>query len=355
MSSFPFGYPDSTALYLSLYVVTLSLHVVFLGYVLAGSGYVAARMIVRPSGRDPAAELLRDWLPFALGAAITAGVAPLLFIQILYKESFYTANLLLFHRWMALVPVLMIGFYLLYLAKSRRVETWGRIARVAVTAGAFGCFVFTAYAWTENHVLSLDRDAWVDFYASEQLVYTSSQLLPRFAMWVSGAAPVMAAGACVQLWLRQRRGDAGAGRSARVLAGVAIIGLVFGVVATIAYAGTLSEVGRDAVMGDASLPYRAAAGVAVAAQLAGWLAIGLARRFVPWAVATVGLSAVAMIVAVAAVREIVRLSAADTEQLAALHERAASAGGMPVFLGFLCVNFAVIAWCFAMGRRASKQ
>ena len=47
---------------------------------------------------DPLAAPLRDWLPFVLSAAITAGIAPLLFVQILYQRAFYTANLLLFNR-----------------------------------------------------------------------------------------------------------------------------------------------------------------------------------------------------------------------------------------------------------------
>ena len=355
MTAFPFGYPGSTTLYLCLYVVTLALHVVFLSYVLAGSGYVAARIIVRPSAPDPIAATLRDWLPFFLGAAITAGVAPLLFVQILYKESFYTANLLLFNRWMALIPVLMVGFYLLYVAKSRRVESWGRLARFAVTVGAFACFVFTAYSWTENHVLSMDRAAWVDFYASERLAYTSSQIVPRVAMWMCGAAPVMAAVVSIQLWLRQLRGEVEVASWARMLSGIGIVGLVLAVVAAMAYAGTLSDDGRAAVTGEVSLRYRIAAAGALAAMLAGWLAMGLTRRFLGWAVAVVSGATVVMIIAVASIREILRLSAANTEQLAALHARAATAGGMSVFFGFLCLNTAVIVWCFAMARRAAQK
>ena len=41
-------------------------------------------------------------------------------IQVLYQHRMYTATLLLSHRFMAIVPVLIDGFYLLYLGKSAR-------------------------------------------------------------------------------------------------------------------------------------------------------------------------------------------------------------------------------------------
>ena len=130
MTLFPFALPGPTATYLVLYLVTLAAHFAFMGYVLAGSGYVAVSALSQRAGGASGADesiadesivapILRDWLPFALGTAITAGVAPLLFLQVLYKEHFYTANLLLFYRWLAVVPVLIAGFYLLYLQKSQ--------------------------------------------------------------------------------------------------------------------------------------------------------------------------------------------------------------------------------------------
>ena len=104
-SVFPWALGGPLSLYLGLYVVTLALHAAFVGYVLGGSGWVAVAALRRRP--DPVAAVARDWLPFALGAAITAGVAPLLFVQLVHQERFYTSNLLLFNRWMAVVPVLI--------------------------------------------------------------------------------------------------------------------------------------------------------------------------------------------------------------------------------------------------------
>ena len=71
-------------------------------------------------------KVVCDWLPAILGLAITAGIAPLLFVQILYKHQFYTANLLLFNRFMLLLPALIVAYYMLYLVRSHASPAGGR-------------------------------------------------------------------------------------------------------------------------------------------------------------------------------------------------------------------------------------
>ena len=75
-----------------------------------------------------------------LGLAITTGIATLLFLQILYKREFYTANLLLFNRFMLLLPALIFAYYMLYLIKSHALGGRWAILRAPVTIVAFACF-----------------------------------------------------------------------------------------------------------------------------------------------------------------------------------------------------------------------
>ncbi|HVV87980.1 MAG TPA: hypothetical protein VHE35_33295, partial [Kofleriaceae bacterium] len=190
----PTGGPEGGGLYVALLVATFALHFLLVGFVVGGTAYLVAR--AARGGDDLLAERTRDWLPFALGAAITAGVAPLLFVQVLYQQRFYTANLLLFHRWMAIVPALIIGFYLLYVGKTSRAQQWPRWARLAVVGVALACFTFVAWTWVENHALANADDAgtvWVQQYASGRLRYASPMIAPRLAMWLALCAPLWAA------------------------------------------------------------------------------------------------------------------------------------------------------------------
>src|SRR6185436_18463157 len=126
---------------------------------------------------DPIAAQVRDWLPFALGAGITAGVGPLLFIQLLYQRRFYTANLLLGPRWGAVVPALIVGFYALYLAKASE-----RLRRYALGVGVV-CFGFVAWSWTELHSLMQDDPAWRAMYGAGARFYLDAAVLPRLTLW----------------------------------------------------------------------------------------------------------------------------------------------------------------------------
>lgn len=373
MSHFPFGLPAATITYLLLYLITLAVHFVFMGYVLAGAGYVAVSALRGRSDESAdesvIAPILRDWLPFALGAAITAGVAPLLFLQVLYKEHFYTANLLLFYRWMAVVPVLIAGFYLLYLQKSKTASRLPVAVRRAIPIAAFACFAFTAYSWTENHLLSMDGAVWTEMYAAGQHSYFSAHSLPRTIFWLALAVPCMCAIASWQV-RRQAHGDqpvepdevASAARTAarpaaRQLALIAALGVVASAVAGWFYS---SVIGAEAF---------AAVGATVGSISAYWglIALGGLVQLAAWgwvwwvggldsrALSAASVGALATIVGVLAVREAVRATAVDIIALRPIHERVAEAGGLVVFLVFALAAVALIAWCFWMTARALRD
>ncbi|MCA9623851.1 MAG: hypothetical protein KC731_32740 [Myxococcales bacterium] len=353
---FPFGFPTATGLYLTLYVATLALHVAFMSYVLAGSSYLALRALGRREAPRPgsAAYRVSDWLPFTVGLAITAGVAPLLFLQILYEHRFYTANLLLFHRWMLIVPALIAGFYLLYLAKSDfgRAKPWRfRVASVS----AFACFAFTAWSWTENHLLSRDEGAWVQVFTSGQLVYRSAEVLPRLAMWFLGTGAVFGLILAWQLRLGAERGDVVEPAEHRLAASIGLGGLVGGGLGAAIYATAMPEVARAILTSPLARPYAIAtalAGLVLAASY-GWLLRQRdGDRRALWA------GTVAVVVALlgsGVLRESLRLAVVPIERHYAQHAAAFEAQGLPLFLAFLVGNGVVIAFALRLGAIASRR
>jgi hypothetical protein len=329
---FPWALGGPLALYLGLYVITLAIHAVFVGYVLAGTGWCAVAAVRRRS--DPVAELARDWLPFALGAAITAGVAPLLFVQILYQERFYTSNLLLFHRWMAVVPVLVVGFYLLYVHKARARGAWVPIAAAA-------CFVFVAWSWTENHLLGLDDKSWLAFYGERRWFYQSPALAPRLLGWIAASLPIFAAAASWQLGARRRS-----------LAGFALIGIAISTAAAWWQLGALPDDSAFDLDQPMMAPWWWAFGVARALEALAWIVIfarpdhARSRRMLASATAA-GLIA---IVACAMLREGARLHA-----LGLLHPRAIAAGGAIVFFAFAALTIAALVAIYKIVRAGLRN
>lgn len=357
---FPLNLPGPTAFYLVLYLTTLVVHVVFMNYVLAGTAYLAVCSLIpaasadQKPGEHPFSALLRDWMPFILSAAITAGIAPLLFLQILYQRSYYTANLLLFHRWMIILPVLIVGFYLLYLLKSRLTERSVVLLRTAVGIAAFVCFAFVAWSWTENHLLSLAESAWPEQYASGRLTYRSPELFPRLALWFSGAFPTMALCVSGQVWYLRSRGLPVANQAVLRCARIAMAGLVVAAICAVWYAFALPNDVRSRITAPDARGFLPLAVIGWGIQFAGWriLSKGIELSFNRLAVLAAGLAMT--LVGMTVLREMRRLAAIDIDSLFSTHANAASVGGLNVFLFFFAVNAGLIGWCLATVRRGLR-
>ena len=333
---FPFDAPDGAAVYLVLLIATFAAHVALIGFVLGGAAWVLGRHL--RGGDDPIAALGRDWLPFALGVAITFGVAPLLFIQVLYQPRLYTATLLLSHRMMAIVPVLVVGFYLLYAGKTARVLAWPRARRAALAAAALACFVFVAWTWVEAHVLATawDRRVWVDHYGDGRWLHRDPVIARRLALWLGLAATSFAAGAGLIARARATATD-------RRRLGVVGLGGVAAVAAAALWMyGAGGAVERARMVAPAAQPWLYVAAGAAVVALAGFAQLGAGRaRGLAAAVAgTAGL-----IVGVAVLREASRVDGLG------LQPTARDAQGLPLFVLFLGGGAVAIALCVRVVRR----
>lgn len=360
-STFPAGFPLPTAFYLTLFVVTLALHVLFMNYVVAGSAWLFWSLVrgrIRPGkpglpAGAPAScdSVVADWLPAMLSGAITAGVAPLLFVQILYQQGFYTANLLLFHRWMSILPVLIAGFYALYVLRTEWLGRRSRAVQVAMSMIPLVCVLFVAWSWTENHLLSLKgRGQWHAFYLAGRMVHFEAALWPRLAVWMAGSFATLAAWLAWQLRHRVVLGLAVEEHTASRLARTALAGLAVAGLGGVA-AAALDRQSILTAFGPAARLYTGLAVAGVMLQVWGWLAIRRAgelgaRHLIP---VTIGL--VLTIGGMTVLREVVRLETLGPERLALLIPQHASAwqvGGFPAFLLFAAINAGLIAWCFRL-------
>jgi hypothetical protein len=348
---FPFGFPGATALYLVLYVLTLALHVVFMNYLLAGSFYLGLSAL---AGRGPAKNesirsTIADALPFSAGLAITAGVAPLLFLQILYKHRFYTANLLLFHRWMMILPMLIVGFYLLYLIKTQwakeRPKVWA-----AAAIGSFLSFAFVAWSWTENHLLSRDDKAWVPTYSSGDWVYRSAETLPRLLMWFLGSLATLAVLLCWQLRLTKGSREGIDKDDLRSCAKLGLAGLLLGGLAATSYIATAPEAVLSAARGPMAWPYLAATSAGAILQAIGWLRSWRGRESL--GLVTLGLAM--SVLGSGVVREVARIAAIDMQSLYAQHQQATQSGALGAFVLIALVNGGIIAFAVRLALGAAK-
>ncbi|HEX5102240.1 MAG TPA: hypothetical protein VFV87_00410 [Pirellulaceae bacterium] len=350
---FPFDQPAPTAFYLTLYLGTFVLHVLPMAYVVAGSAVLLVRTLAgtKPAD-DPLMDHLRQWLPFVLSAAITAGVAPLLFLQILYRREFYTANLLLFNRWMAILPVLIVAFYALYLTKGQWLWRQSWPLRAGVALAILACFLFIGWSWTENHLLSLaGLKVWTENYSSGRIGHWSNEVLPRIGVWLGGVFAVMPALVAWPL----ARGAQSAGLTQR-LALMALGGLAVSLSSAVWYATVLDGPSRTAILGAACRAWQVAIALGIGLQVAGWI---VAWRAGALAVLARWLALIGVVLALiggVATREALRTSRLDLAGLVPQHQAAANVGGFWLFALCLLVNAAIIAGCvYLVARHVSPK
>lgn len=328
----------SESVYYGLHRLLFVAHVLLAAYVAGGTLWLwlhGLKAWLRPANtadEDPIAHVLRDWLPFVLGLAITFGIGPLLLVQLFDGHAFYTANLLLSHGFMAILPALIAGFYLLYLQKAKWPWVRSRPARVAIPLLAFACFGFTAFSWSANHLLAQDHTVWPERYRQGPGLYWHAELPLRLLTFAGFA--LQATTLLVAVQGRALRGDTTALRRLRTTT-------ILGVALTLAGLLLHPAVPGVSLLGlDGALILLAELTVATA-----WLRAPLAGKPALLPIATVGV--VLLAERLAALRESVRITRSATHELAAN----ASTQGFAVFAASLLLVAAAITWSVWRVRR----
>lgn len=332
---FPFDLPMTSLTYMLLYLVTFVTHHLSMHFVVAGCLTIVGASVWYRTDQDallanPVIKVLRDWMPFGLSAAITFGVAPLLFVQILEPYNFYTANLLLGWRWMVVIPALIAAFYLLYVLKSKwfeRLAWWQRALVAAVNAGLF---VFIGFCWTANHLVSSQPDAWPESFASGVLPVAVMQVVSRSLVWLSVAFVSMSTVVTAQLaYLREGTATDEDLPTVGWLRWLALAGLGLFALASLTAIG-VSIPGFAAVNNISGYLWLVLGIVLWGGQIALWHSGAMATSR-SWIGLRLGLLA-GMLFCGAVVRELIRVASIDFAALIPKHEEAGEVQGFSLFL-----------------------
>ena len=166
-----FGIPGHWALFLLLYHVTIVLHFLFMNFAVGGAVVCLVNDVrsLGPKNREYLADLSRrisKVIPIAISFLITFGVAPLLFVQVLYGQFFYTANVLVGLPWMGVIAILIVVFYLAHIVGFRRGRQDVRwiAVRIVISAAMVAGFAAVALLLTSNHVWSIVPRQWLARY-----------------------------------------------------------------------------------------------------------------------------------------------------------------------------------------------
>lgn len=221
----PAPIPGPPWLFHALWVVTFLLHLLFVNAVLGGS-LIAALIGSRRPGAQATRELLVNVNSWAISFAITFGIAPLLFAQVLLGRFFYTATILVAWAWFGMLILLMVGYYLNYVAKFRMRD--GKSAGVVLWIEAV-CFLAIAAIQVSVSLLHMQPDVWPAVADRMWAILADPTWIPRFLHFVLAATTMAAA---VVAWVAVRRAEKGTG-DREALDGMARSGVKIAMTATV--------------------------------------------------------------------------------------------------------------------------
>ncbi len=207
----PIPYPDPMPLpapvwlLRTLLLLTFFLHVMFMNCLFGGTT-VALVCALRRKSSAFSARLAGDLaclLPSIFAFTITLGVAPLLFLQVMYGQFLYASSILIGVPWLAIIGIVILAYYGVYFF-SMKIEHG--VAPV-VQALVLLLLASVAFIYSNNFTLMLSPERWLDLYHSDtggwSLNWSEPSLLPRYLHFVLGALAISGLGLAV-LGLRQK-------------------------------------------------------------------------------------------------------------------------------------------------------
>jgi hypothetical protein len=177
-----------------LLIVTFFLHIVAMNCMLGG-GVLALVSKWRSKDRENGNRLFFDVakkLPSLLPATITLGIAPLLFVQVLYGQYFYTSAIIVAWPWFMVLVLLTIAYYCFYYASFQSVQHAGRAGK-ALLFSVILVFII-GFVYCNNLTLSETPSRWAGKYFADpggwNLNLSEPTLFPRYLHFMVAAVAV---------------------------------------------------------------------------------------------------------------------------------------------------------------------
>jgi len=180
----PIPLPAPFWLFKILLVVTFVLHIVAMNFML-GSGVLAFFAKLRSAQHENYQRLFGDVtkkIPSLLAATVTLGIAPLLFLQVLYGQFFYTSSVIIGWPWFLVVILVTLAYYGFYLVSFKQKALPGVVGWVLLLS-IFMIFA-VGFIYSNNITLMSSPENWSGKYHADpsgwNLNLGEQTLIPRY-------------------------------------------------------------------------------------------------------------------------------------------------------------------------------
>ncbi len=189
--------------------LTFTLHLLFMNTML-GLGFISLVYAFKGRGEHTgAARDAAETLPTVIALTINMGVAPFLFLQVLYGPFLYTSSILMAVYWLSVIGFLMIAYYGAYIYDFK-FDVPGK-SRLLIIGLTVAFMLVIGFLFTNNMTLMLHPKKWIAWFAAPEgllLNLSDPTLIPRYLHFVISAAAVGGLFVDLRKRWRQRAGRA---------------------------------------------------------------------------------------------------------------------------------------------------
>jgi len=121
-----------------LHIVTLSLHFLTMNFLFGGI-LVVLRAGSASRWDDPVVKKMIRMFPSAMAATVTLGIAPLLFLQLVFPRQVYSAAVVSGWLWLGIIPAVIVTYFALHRASLARDDARS-VKRTSLLIALLGMF-----------------------------------------------------------------------------------------------------------------------------------------------------------------------------------------------------------------------
>ena len=182
-------------------VLTFILHILVMNVMLGASVIALVHHLRGKADTEALTKSISTKLPFTIAFAVNFGVAPLLFMQVLYGQFLYTSSVLMAVYWLGIVGLVIVAYGSAYIYDFRYVSLGSlRTIFIAVTTL---CLLVTAFIFTNNMTFMLSPASWSAYFDNPWgtlLNLSDPTVLPRYLHFV--ASSIAVAGLALAIFYR---------------------------------------------------------------------------------------------------------------------------------------------------------
>lgn len=174
-----------------LLLLTFPVHLLAMNAMVGGLAIGVVQHFKRDEVSHQLAHRIAVMLPLVIAFVVNFGVAPLLFVQVLYGQFIYTSSILIGIFWIAVVPILIIAYYGAYLYdfKFNGLGAAGKWLGLIVLI----LMMCIGYFFSNNMLLMTLPEQFSQYFQyrdGSMLVSGQQEFLPRYLHMMTGAIAV---------------------------------------------------------------------------------------------------------------------------------------------------------------------